>query len=244
MNETEMFAKYLTDAGFDYCAQRGVDKFLAYSRELVEWNKKFNLTAVNGPREVIIKHFIDSLMLVKAYKSLDNLTVLDIGTGAGFPGIPVSIISPSTKVILLESNAKKISFLTHIKTTLALGNLEVVEGRSEDISREKKFREIFDIAVMRALAPYPIAMEISAGLVKKEGTIAYFASIKQLQEIKEDNLWLKELGCRRDEVFDYELPEGSGKFCIIKAKKTGQTPAKYPRLYSMIKKRPLNKVRP
>ena len=239
MTDTELFNKYLTEAGCGFCTAENTVKFLLYAEELKEWNKKFNLTAVEGMREVVIKHFVDSLMLVKTYQSLDNLTVVDIGTGAGFPGIPVSIISPSSKVSLLESNSKKISFLNHIKTTLDLKNLEIIEGRSEELSHEKKFRESFDIAVMRALAPYPIAMEISAGLVKPNGSLAYFASLKQLQEIKNDNLWLKELGCGLDKIFDYELPEGSGKFCIVTANKQNHTNVKYPRLYSMIKKKPL-----
>ncbi|MGD0565738.1 MAG: 16S rRNA (guanine(527)-N(7))-methyltransferase RsmG, partial [Candidatus Goldiibacteriota bacterium] len=236
---TELFDKYLTEAGCDFCTAEHTGKFLLYAEELKEWNKKFNLTAVEGLREVIIKHFIDSLMLVKTYKSLDNLTIVDIGTGAGFPGIPASIVSPSSAVTLLESNSKKISFLNHIKIILGLKNLEIIEGRSEILSREKKYREFFDIAVMRALAPYPIAMEIAAGFVKPGGSLAYFASLKQLHEIKENNTWLGKLGCRLDKIFEYELPEGSGKFCIATACKQSLTHIKYPRLYSMIKKKPL-----
>jgi 16S rRNA (guanine527-N7)-methyltransferase len=239
MSDMETFGKYLKEAGCDFCTEGSVEKFLVFAVQLKEWNEKFNLTAVSGMRDIIIKHFIDSLMLVKAYQSLDSLTIADIGTGAGFPGIPVAIAKPSARVTLFESNSKKISFLEHIKSTLGLENLEIIEGRSEEISRDKKYREYFDVAAMRALAPFPIALEISSGLVKKEGSLAYFASRKQLQEINSDNVWLKDLGCRMEKTFEYELPENYGRFCIVTLKKTGPTPAKYPRIYSMIKKKPL-----
>jgi 16S rRNA (guanine527-N7)-methyltransferase len=239
MSDMEMFDKYLKETGCDFCPAGSVEKFLVYAVQLKEWNEKFNLTAVSGLRDIVIKHFVDSLMLVKAYKSMQNLTIADIGTGAGFPGIPVAIVSPSAKVVLFESNSKKIFFLEHIRSVLGLENLEIIEGRSEEISREKKYREYFDLVIMRALAPFPIAMEISSGLVKKDGSLAYFASLKQLQEIDSDNAWLKDLWCRMEKVFEYELPENYGRFCIVNVKKTGQTPAKYPRIYSMIKKKPL-----
>ena len=239
MSDMEMFDKYIKEAGCDFCPAGSVEKFLVFAVQLKEWNEKFNLTAVDGMRDIVIKHFVDSLMLVKTYKSMDNITIADIGTGAGFPGIPAAIVSPSAKVALFESNSKKISFLEHVISVLGLENLEIIEGRSEVISREKKYREYFDVVAMRALAPFPIAMEISAGLVKKEGSLAYFASLKQLQEINSDNAWLKDIGCRMEKVFEYELPENYGRFCIVTAKKTGQTPSKYPRIYSMIKKKPL-----
>jgi 16S rRNA (guanine527-N7)-methyltransferase len=239
MSERELFDRYLREAGLGFCGPDCAGKFVVYSGQLADWNRKFNLTALAGGREIIIRHFVDSLMLVKAYNSIENLTIADIGSGAGFPGVPAAISTPSSRVTLFESNSKKISFLNHIKETLSLDNLEVVEARSEEISRNKNYREYFDIVAMRALAAYPVAMEISAALAKKGGSLAYFASSKQMDEIKNDSMWLKELGCSTDGFFNYDLPENSGNFYIVKAKKDGPTPAKYPRLYSMIKKKPL-----
>jgi 16S rRNA (guanine527-N7)-methyltransferase len=240
MTERELFNRYLREAGLDFCGCECAEKFVVYLGLLEQWNTKFNLTALAGGRDIIIRHFVDSLMLVKAYNSIENLTIADIGSGAGFPGVPAAISTASAKVTLFESNSKKISFLNHIKNILSLDNLDVVEARSEEISRAKNYREHFDVVAMRALAAYPVAMEISAVMAKKGGSLAYFASSKQMEEIKNDSMWLNELGCSPDGFFNYDLPENSGNFYIVKAKKNSSTPAKYPRLYSMIKKKPLH----
>jgi 16S rRNA (guanine527-N7)-methyltransferase len=206
---------------------------------LKEWNDKFNLTSITQDGEVIIKHFVDSLMLVKSNNSKPWHTLIDIGTGAGFPGLPLAIIYPNREIFLSDANGKKILFLRQVKEELSLANVTIIHGRSEDLSRNSKLRDSFDAAAMRALSAFPIALELSAGLVKTGGQVLYYASSKQAQEINKQLDCFKELGCELAGSFAYELPENMGSHSIISVNKLWKTPFKYPRPYGVIKKKPL-----
>ena len=125
--------------------------FDLYLKELLEWNKKFNLTAISDPQEIKIKHFEDSLTISQAIK-LTNQSVIDIGSGAGFPGIPLKIVYPDIKLTLIEATRKKVEFLKHLVSILDLKNVEIIWGRAEELNQQAKYKEKFDVAVARAVA--------------------------------------------------------------------------------------------
>jgi 16S rRNA (guanine527-N7)-methyltransferase len=239
MEKKEMMEKYLKEA-YPACVNDTViEKFLLYLDQLKEWNEKFNLTSITDDKEVIIKHFADSLVLVKPNISMSWQTIVDIGAGAGLPGIPLAIVFPDKKIYLNDSNGKKVQFLKHMKEILSLSNLEILESRAETISHAGKYREFFDAAVMRALASFPIALELSAGFVKPGGYIMYYASSKQAAEINKKMKCFEELGCSLEGSYAYELAGGFGSHAIVSVKKLWKTPVKYPRVFGSIKKKPL-----
>jgi 16S rRNA (guanine527-N7)-methyltransferase len=216
-----------------------ISKFLIFSRELKEWNLKFNLTSITDEKEIVIKHFIDSIALLKTNVVSRCETLLDAGTGAGFPSIPIALISTNKRFFLLESNNKKIGFLEHIKTKLDLNNVFIIPQRSEIMSSNKHYREKYDCIMSRALAKFPIALEISIALVKKQGLMVYYASQKQKQEIITSANIFEKLGCEIDSIYDYSLPEGQGEHSLVIVKKLWKTDMAYPRLFNKIKRNPL-----
>lgn len=145
-------------------------KFLRYQQELLEWNAKFNLTAINDPEEVQLKHFLDSLSLLQAYDR-PRAHLLDIGSGAGFPGIPLKIARPEWRVTLLEATGKKALFLRHVIDVLQLKEIDVVHGRAEEIAHEKKYRSSFDIVTARAVASLSSLLEYCAPYSRVKGLI-------------------------------------------------------------------------
>lgn len=209
-----------------------IAKFELYSNLLLSWNEKFNLTAITDKNEIVEKHFIDSLFLVK-YVDLADKSLLDIGSGAGFPGIPLAIVSPKAKITLLESNGKKISFLKEVVKELNLENVEIIQGRSEEL----KLSEAFDFVTARAVKQLNILLEIGVHLLKVRGIfIAYKGDAKE--ELKEAENAIKKLSLEEIADYKYELPSG-GKRELILFNKIKATPNKYPRLYSQIVKSPL-----
>lgn len=234
-----MIKNYLTLVDPAFGTQETLDKFGTLLDLLKEWNEKFNLTSITDDKEIIIKHFMDSLMLVKVNNSKPWQTMIDIGTGAGFPGIPLAIIFPEREIHLSDANGKKITFLKQARETLKLKNITVIQGRSEELSRTKNIRETFDLAVMRALAAFPVALELSSTTVQPGGQVMYYASAKQAGEIKKDLNCFKELGCELDSMHPYELPEDMGSHTIVTVNKLWKTPHKYPRPFGAIKKKPL-----
>ncbi len=239
MTTKEMIEKYIGESYPNLLTPEMADKFSLLLDELKGWNEKFNLTSITDDRDIIIKHFVDSLVLVKPNKSMTWQTIVDIGAGAGFPGIPLAIAFPGKKIFLNESNGKKVTFLLHIKDSLNLRNMEILEGRAETLSHTGEFREFFDAACMRALASFSIGLELSASFVKPGGAVMYYASAKQAAEINKDMPCFKELGCVFDGMHHYELPEGCGSHTIVSVNKMWKTPAIYPRVYGSIKKKPL-----
>ena len=206
-----------------------------YYNLLVEENKKYNLTAITEEKQVYLKHFYDSLCLTKIIK-LDNQHILDIGTGAGFPGLVLKIIFPNLKITLIDSLNKRIEFLKFVINELGLKDIEAIHARCEEYGI--KNREIFDIATARAVAPLNILLEYSIPMLKQNG---YFIPMKAniSQEIIESKNALEKLDCEIISQVEFELPKEQSKRTLIKIRKNKQTKKLFPRKYSEIKKRPL-----
>jgi len=201
---------------------------------LLLWNERINLTTLTEEKDVYLKHFYDSLTLIKGIDLTKELKVLDIGTGAGFPGIVLNIVFPNLKITLLDSLNKRINYLNEIIKELKLDNIETVCMRAEDYTRIN--REKYDLVVSRAVANLKILTEISFASVKKEG---YFIAMKSdcEKEIEESDLIIKNMGGYLERIIDFKLPIENSKRKLLIIKKIQLTSKKYPRKYSEIKKK-------
>lgn len=208
--------------------------FAKYKDLLLEWNKKFNLTAITDEDEIEEKHFIDSLMLLN-YVSLDNKSLLDVGSGAGFPGIPLAIACPKAKITLLESNGKKVAFLKEVVLQLKLNNVEIVQARSEEFNK----REQFDYVTARAVKELNILLEICFYLVKVGGAFIAYKSSNIDNEIENAKKAFRELEIGKIEKYSYNLPISQDIRVLLELFKKKPTKKKYPRQYSEIVKAPL-----
>jgi 16S rRNA (guanine527-N7)-methyltransferase len=211
-------------------------QFESFARELIKWNLRMNLTAITDPDEIAAKHFLDSLSVTAALSTHDH-TLIDIGTGAGFPGIPVKIARPDMKVTLLDASEKKISFLNHVIDTLELREIEAIHSRAENLSRDPHYREKFDVATARAVAHLATIAEYALPFVLVEG-LFIAQKISDETEIADAKNALRELGGRLADVTKVDLP-GIGERHLIIVEKIAPTPEKYPRRAGIPSKRPL-----
>ena len=211
-----------------------ISKFQRYLDLLLEWNAKFNLTAITDKDEIEEKHFIDSIELIK-YFDVKNKTLLDVGSGAGFPGIPLAIVEPSLSVTLLESNGKRISFLREVVKELNLKNVEVIQGRSEELGT----REKYDIVTARAVKELNVLLEITFYLVKIGGYFIAYKSAGVDDEILNAKQAFKCLQIDEFKKFDYSLPKSKNCRVFLGILKKYKTQKKYPRKYGEITKQPL-----
>ncbi|AUB32159.1 16S rRNA (guanine(527)-N(7))-methyltransferase RsmG [Spiroplasma floricola] len=210
---------------------------IKYKNILQEQNKIHNLTAITQDQEIIDKHFYDSLIFTKVFNP-DGLEILDIGTGAGFPGVVLKIMFPNSKIYLLESNGKKINFLNTVIKELDLKNIWTLKVRAEEYSVENK--EKFDVIISRAMAPLNILLEVGVQALKIKGTFICLKSKNIANELNELNGQETKLGLSLQKKQNYEddiLGERNNLFYI----KNSSTSIEYPRLYSQIRKRPLGK---
>lgn len=213
-----------------------LEKLEKYYELLIKWNEKMNLTGITKKEEVYLKHFYDSSTFVKAINLKENLSLCDIGTGAGFPGIVLKILFPNLNITLVDSLGKRILFLKEVKEKLQLENMIIIEARAEEYA--KKVREKYDIVTSRAVANLHILIEYSIPLVKKNG---YFIPMKgnadeELQNIEKT---VEKLNTKYIEKIEFDLPYNQGKRMLPIFQKLDKTPLKYPRKYSDIKKKPL-----
>ena len=204
--------------------------FNLYLQELLEWNKKFNLTAITDPEEVRRKHFEDSLTLLQTIQLTDQ-SLIDIGAGAGFPGIPLKIACPGIKLTLLEATRKKTDFLKHIVSVLNLNNTEVIWGRAEEAAKEK--RGSFDIAVSRAVAKLNTLCEYCLPFVRVGGIFVAYKEENVETEVEEAKTAISTLGGSLREVKKFPLRS------LVIIDKVKPTPHQFPRRPGMAKKRPL-----
>lgn len=216
------------------------DKLYKYFVFLIETNKNLNLTAITEVEEVIYKHFMDSLLILKSkYYKKDNKYILDIGTGAGFPGIPLSILCPENKFLLLDSLNKRIKFLNDVKQILNLSNIETIHGRAEDIAFNDKYREKFDYVVSRAVARLSILSEYSVPFVKEEGYFCAYKTNDIEDEINGAKKCISILGAKIDKVEDINLNYDNIVRKLIFIKKINKTSKKFPRKAGLINKKPI-----
>ena len=211
-----------------------ISSFAKYRDLLLEWNEKFNLTAITDPDEIEEKHFIDSLYLDR-YVELNNKTLLDVGSGAGFPGIPLAIAHPNLKITLLESNGKKVTFLKEVVKQLELKNVDIIQGRVEELNK----RESFDIVTARAVKELNILLEISFYLVKVGGMFVAYKSSGIDEEISNAKKAFKMLEINKTIKYEYNLPKSKDNRVLLVIFKDKTTKKKYPRNYSEIVKAPL-----
>lgn len=229
------FSKYGLSLDETMCSQ-----FERYYELLIDWNQRMNLTTITDRKEVIEKHFIDSVLLLTKYKNeiFNNKTIIDVGTGAGFPGIPLAIMLPHTKFTLIDSLEKRIHFLENVIGELELENVILYHGRAEDYGKDTSFREQFDYCVSRAVAPLPILLEYCSPFIKIDGSLLLYKSKKTDQEIQDSKHALDELNCKIGDICTLSENEDYKRY-IVEIYKINNTPAKYPRKAGKPKKNPL-----
>ena len=234
MNETE-FINELKKIDI-ILTQNQINKFKIYYEYLIEYNKHTNLTSITTKEDVYLKHFYDSCLLTKTIDFNNIDTMLDIGCGAGFPGIVIKILFPNIKLTLLDSNNKKTKFCESLSTLLELDNVEIINKRAEEYIIEK--REYFDIVSARAVKNLPVLIELSIPYVKQNG---YFIAMKSdyEEELNNSKNGIKVLGAEYIKTININLPNNTGIRNFILIKKINKTNPKYPRNYSQIIKKPL-----
>ena len=216
-----------------YLTEKQLNQLDKFYKLLISWNEKINLTTIVKEEDVYLKHFYDSLTLIKAIDLTKDLKVLDVGTGAGFPGIVLKIVFPNLKITLLDSLNKRINFLNEVIKELDLKDIETICSRSEEYS--KKHPEEYDIVVSRAVAHLRILSEITFSSVKVNGyLIAMKGNIDS--ELEESKDMIDKLNGKIENIYNFNLPFEFSQRNIIKIKKINKTPNIYPREYSKIKK--------
>ncbi len=204
-----------------------IEQFYKYMDLLLEWNQKINLTAITEPEEIIQKHFVDSITIEKYLNK--NAEIIDVGTGAGFPGIPLKIIRPDLKITLLDSLNKRVNFLNNVIENLELSSIYSIHARVEEFGKVSQYREKFDVATSRAVANLATLSEYLIPLVKQGGYAISMKGSEVNEEIEQSKKAINILGGKIEKVDTFKLPQSDITRNIIVIKKEKQTPNKYPR---------------
>lgn len=222
-------------------SEKQVQQFQNYYELLIEWNRKINLTAITEYEEVIWKHFIDSALLTKSnlYQEKEKNSILDMGTGAGFPGIVLAILSPEKKFTLVDSLQKRIDFLTIVIKELELENVILFHGRAEDYGQKLNFRNQFDFVVSRAVAELPLLLEYCIPFVKVDGYFISYKGKKYKDEIDCSVNAFKKLTCQIENIEKFVLKNREEERILLFIKNNATTNSKYPRRAGKPKKKPL-----
>lgn len=216
-----------------------IQQLLDYYEILIEWNQVMNLTAITEYEEVVAKHFIDSIASVKVYDLLEKKKVIDIGTGAGFPGIPLKIAFPQLEVVLLDSLNKRIKFLNEVIGKLGLTSITAIHGRAEDFAKQKEYRESFDLCVSRAVANLSTLSEYCLPYVKVGGNFISYKSGTIEGEVQEAKHAIKVLGGTIQDVVKFQLADTNMDRSFVVIKKEKRTPKMYPRKAGLPGKEPI-----
>ena len=231
----------LKETGFELSqSEQLTERFDRYAEMLVDWNEKINLTAITAPDEIVIKHFVDSLLLLKAYDVPKGASMIDVGTGAGFPSVPVAMVRDDIRLTLMDSLNKRINFLKELSETLCV-NAECVHARAEEFGNKPEYREQYDVACARAVAHLRELSEYCLPFVKVGGAFVALKSVGLEQELEEAKAAIDILGGKVERISRFTLPDGAER-AIAVIRKIRPTPKKFPRPYGKIKKNPLNKA--
>ena len=217
--------------------EKEANMFYEYDKLLLDWNEKINLTAITDEREIILKHFIDSLTINRYIENADN--VMDIGTGAGFPGVPLKIVNENKRFILVDALNKRVNFLEEIKKVLKLKNLDLIHSRSEDLAKNLMYRENIDVVTSRAVANLRVLVEYMLPFIKLNGLCICMKGPNSKEEIIEAENAIKILGGKIENIDKIILPESEIERNIIIIRKVSNTPNKYPRKAGTASKQPL-----
>lgn len=236
--DTTQFEKDLDALGVTL-TQEQINQFLRYYELLVEWNGFMNLTAITEYGEVMKKHFVDSLSLIKTYDISKKVKVIDVGTGAGFPGLALKIAYPNLQVTLLDSLNKRINFLNEVISQLGLTGVETVHGRAEDFAKPDKLRGKFDLCVSRAVANLSTLSEYCLPFVKVGGEFISYKSEKISEEMDAAKNAISILGGKFGKSEEFTLPDSDIYRNLVVIKKTKETPKKYPRKAGLPSKEPI-----
>lgn len=218
-------------------SDRQFGRFDKYAEMLVSYNEKVNLTALTAPEDIAEKHFIDSILPFLHFSLKKNASVIDVGTGAGFPSCPLKIVKEDIALTLVDSLNKRVNFLKMLSDELSL-DAKCIHARAEELGKDPDYREKFDIATARAVANLPMLCEYCLPFVKVGGYFAALKGSRGADEAKEAYTAVKTLGGKLQEVYEYSLPSGDSRTLIV-IKKISQTPSKYPRNKGVMTKKPL-----
>jgi 16S rRNA (guanine527-N7)-methyltransferase len=228
MNNIDLLKNGIEELGIETNDEM-LENLKKYKELLVEWNKVMNLTGIEDEREVYIKHFLDSISAVKNGYIKDGISLIDVGTGAGFPGMPLKICLKNLEVTLLDSLNKRITFLQEVAKNVGINDIKYIHGRAEDFGKDDQYREQYDIATARAVAGLPVLMEFCVPFVKVGG---YFVCLKGPNanlELEESKAAMQTLGVEFIEKINVDLPDTNLNHNILVFKKIDKTPEKYPR---------------
>lgn len=242
MNQTTRTAHLLKEsAAILDCklSDHQVDQFITYLEEIKSWNRRINLTSIENPEDIVLKHFIDSLTCLKAVSLSEGLKVLDLGTGAGFPGIPLAIYQPQIDLTLVDSMRKRAEFLKHLKCVLGLPEIKILCGRAEEYGRDKTEREQYELILSRAVSNLSVLAELALPFLRIGGRFLAMKGKEVREEIETARETIVLLGGGLKEVTEIILPMIDQKRHLVLINKEKETPDRYPRRPGIPQKRPI-----